>query len=186
MAAPPELTTLDLSGTFVLNKTLSDTNEMDEILRLQGVSWFTRKAISLATITLYVKHYKDDNQVEHIDIDQVLTGGIKGTTELRTLDWTTREHEDHIFGAVVGRARRLPLADVEDDWLREGWTPDVAEHGAIESYVKSDTPKNKIAWVGHQIWGFQEFNGERRYTRHLKFTGPNNEIIQALMVYDRQ
>jgi hypothetical protein len=59
---------------------------MDKILQLQGVSWFKRTAIANATITLYVKHYKDDEGVEHIDIDQALTGGIGGSTELRSLD----------------------------------------------------------------------------------------------------
>lgn len=42
----------------------------------------------MATITLAVKQYRDDDGVEHIDIEQTATGGIKGTTENRTLDWT--------------------------------------------------------------------------------------------------
>lgn len=55
---------------------------------LQGIGWFKRRAISLATITLDIKQYRDDEGVEHIDIEQTATGGIKGTTENRTLDWT--------------------------------------------------------------------------------------------------
>ena len=47
-----------------------------------------------------MKHYKDDSGVEHIDIDQTLTGGIKGTSENRTLDWTERPNNDHVFGDV--------------------------------------------------------------------------------------
>jgi hypothetical protein len=35
---------------------------------------------------------------EHIDIAQTLTGGIKGTTELRTLDWQERQHSDESHG----------------------------------------------------------------------------------------
>lgn len=58
------------------------------MLTLQGVGWFTRKAIQLATVTLDINQYRDDNGVEHIDIEQTATGGIKGTTENRTLDWT--------------------------------------------------------------------------------------------------
>ena len=49
---------------------------MDEILRLQGISWLKRTAIAAATLTLHVKHYKDDQEVEQIDIEQTLTGGI--------------------------------------------------------------------------------------------------------------
>lgn len=35
-----------------------------------------------------------------------------------------------------------------------------------------------------QTWGIQEIGGERRYTRHLKFTGPQGEDIEAVLVYD--
>jgi len=52
----------------------------------QGISWVTRTLISVATITLDIKHYTEDC-TEHIDIDQTATGGIKGTTENRILDW---------------------------------------------------------------------------------------------------
>ncbi|KAG6878645.1 hypothetical protein C0993_001168 [Termitomyces sp. T159_Od127] len=69
MATPDSLNILDISGTYTMNKVKSD-NLFDEILRLQGVSWFKRKAISLGTITLKVKHYKDDEGIEHVDIDQ--------------------------------------------------------------------------------------------------------------------
>ena len=49
------------------NKTLSDPRT-DTILQLQGVGWLKRKAISLGTVTLDIKHYKDDDGVEHIDL----------------------------------------------------------------------------------------------------------------------
>ena len=54
--------------------------------------------IGFATVTLHIKHYKDKNGVESIDIKQTLTGGIEGTQENRTLDWVERPHEDKIFG----------------------------------------------------------------------------------------
>jgi len=165
-----------------MNKSLSD--DIDEILRLQGLSWFTRRTIGLATLTLYVNHYKDDSGVEHIDIDQALTGGIPGTTENRTLDWTSREHEDYLFGPCLGKSTRLRLEEIDNKYLREGWLPDTEEHGAINSYVKSDTPKSNTTWSVEQVWGFEEISGERRYARHLDFTGPEGERIQARVVYD--
>lgn len=73
---------------------------MDLILQYQGVGWFKRKAISLATLTLIINHYKDDGGVEHIDIDQSLSGGVGATTERRTLDWIERKHDDSLFGSV--------------------------------------------------------------------------------------
>ncbi|KAH9984651.1 hypothetical protein BJV74DRAFT_583864 [Russula compacta] len=182
MAAPSSITTLDLSATWVMNKTLSD--DTDEILRLQGLSWLTRRAIGLATITLYVKHYKDDDGVEHIDIDQRLTGGIPGTTENRILDWTFKEHSDHLFGPVLGRSRRLKVDEIENEFLRNGWLPDTVQHGGINSYVKSDTPKSGIKWIAEQFWGFEEIHEERRYVRHVDFIGPEDEHVQARLVYD--
>lgn len=41
----------------------------------------------------------------HIDIDQVTTGGLRGTSEKRVSDWKNREHSDHIFGNVIGQSR---------------------------------------------------------------------------------
>jgi len=184
MAAPADITTLDLSGIYVLNKSLSSNTEMDLILQKQGVGWFTRRAISWSTITVYIKHYKDDDGVEHIDIQQTLSGGIGGTTEERTLDWVPRTHEDNIFNAVIGKSRRIPVGDIEDEFLRQNWLPDVTKHGAINSFVESDTPKSKMTWTADQVWGFQEFDGERRYARHVKFIGSEDERVDAMMVYD--
>ena len=82
MAAPADKTTRDFSGTWVMNKTLSD--DSDAILALQGVGWFMRKTLRLATITLSIKHYKDESGVEKIDIDQTISGGIKGAQILAT------------------------------------------------------------------------------------------------------
>ena len=58
-----------------------------------------RKLIAASSVTLYVKHYKDESEVEHIDINQVGTGGI-GNFEQRTLDWVEHERHDNIFGDV--------------------------------------------------------------------------------------
>lgn len=58
----------------------------------------TRKAIGLATITIYVKHYQDDDGIEHIDIEQ--TAGPISSTESRTLIWEPKEVEDRLFGSV--------------------------------------------------------------------------------------
>jgi hypothetical protein len=75
------------SNQSVTEPQLSD--DTDKILALQGVSWVTRRIlIAIATITLDIKHYKDDEGVEHIDIEQTLTGGITASPEYRTLDWT--------------------------------------------------------------------------------------------------
>ncbi|KAF8647913.1 hypothetical protein AX16_006445 [Volvariella volvacea WC 439] len=182
MSVPETLTTLDLSGVYTMNKSLS--GDMEQILVLQGIGWLTRKAILYGTVTLYLNHYKDDDGIEHIDIDQTLTGGIPGTSEKRTLWWKEKEHQDHIFGAVIGKSRRVKAEELEEDFLKKGWTQDTLQHGLVESYVESDTPKSGTTWIADQTWGIETVNGERRYTRHLKFTGPKAEDIECRLVYD--
>ena len=174
MAVPPSMTILDITGTFTMvgtilflslylqiiekatqNKTLSDDTE--GILALQGVPWWKRKAIGLATLTLAINHYKDDAGVEHIDIDQTLTGGIPGTKEIRILTWTERSTEDPIFGHIIGKSRRIKInsEELEGPFLKEGWTDDTITHGVVQSYVESDTPKSGTTWIANQVCSSQ-------------------------------
>jgi hypothetical protein len=85
---------------------------------MQGVTWISRTAISYATIT--VNRYKDENGVGYTDTDQTLTGGFPGTTENQILDWTPRDHYDCVFGAAVGKPRRLKIDEIDDKFLRDG------------------------------------------------------------------
>jgi len=187
MSAPTSITTKDLSGVYVMNKTLSDANR-DDILKYQGVSWVKRNAIWYGTVTLYVKHYKDGNDVEHIDIRQTITGGFEGTTENRTLDWTERENEDHVFGHVKSKSRRANPNDFDNEWLKNGWLSDTQEHGVINSWVESDTPKSGMTWTAEQTWGFETLEvepgkTERRYVRHVQYLD-NEHNVKCKLAYD--
>ncbi|KAH9922847.1 uncharacterized protein BXZ73DRAFT_51241 [Epithele typhae] len=183
MAAPAEMTSGDLSGQYWMNKSLSD--DTDDILRLQGMSWWTRQAIRMATVYLTVRHYKDDNGVEHIDIDQVLTGGIGASNEYRTLDWTERPHDDKIFGSVLSMSRRTPIENVEREWLKKDWLPETLADGqVINTIARTDPEKNGNKWSSEQTWGFEDIGGGKRYVRHVYFHGPGGEEINVRLVYD--
>jgi hypothetical protein len=84
------------------------------------MGWVMRKALSYATVTIYVKQYADSENpaLIHIDAQQVITGGIQGTKEERKLDWEVREHVDHIFGKLQGRSRHIAGAKSEDGAVR--------------------------------------------------------------------
>ncbi|KAH0544182.1 hypothetical protein FGG08_001627 [Glutinoglossum americanum] len=173
-----------LSGVFVMNKTLSD--DIDGILALQGIGWFMRKAISLATVTLSIKEYEeqrdDSTSVTHIDIEQTATGGIGGTTELRILDWTERHHSDNLFGELLGKSRWRKLEEIGGDdaeFLATGWLDEVKETGLVESYVVSDDN----GWTARQIWGFEEFEEARYYTRHV-VVKKDDTVKKAKLVYN--
>ncbi|KAL0578596.1 hypothetical protein V5O48_003387 [Marasmius crinis-equi] len=185
MAVPTNFTTLDFTGKYVMNKSLSDPH--DDILAAQGIGWITRKAIGIATITVYVKHYKDEQGVEHIDIEEKLTGGIQGTPEKRTLYWKERQTSDQIFGELMEKSRRvtdLSIVEPDDEWFKGNWTADSLEYGLVQCCDESHTPKSGKTWIGNQLWGIEEVNGERRHSRHVHFTGGNGKVIKARLLYD--
>lgn len=158
------------------NKSLSDS--ADPALALQGVGWLTRKAVGLATVTLHVKEYVDDAGLTHVDIQQTATGGIKGTTENRTLDDTFREHSDWLFGNVKGRTGWVASkAEITDAYLSKGW--EQAQTEFVVGYVES----LDNGWTATQVWGFQDVNGERRYARNI-VVAKGSERVEMRLVYD--
>ncbi|KAI9802206.1 MAG: hypothetical protein M1825_002927 [Sarcosagium campestre] len=185
MAAPEDVNIKDLNGQWSMNKTLSD--DSDPLLALQGISWFTRKIIQMSSVTLDVTQTLDPAASEdgfiHISIVQTLSGGLAGTTENRVLDWTAREHEDHIFGKVSGRSRFTSVDGLEgdkDDFLKTGWREEsLAPDGVVESVVDSLTDE----WSARQIWGFEDVEDARRYVRHV-VVAKGEEKREARLVYD--
>ena len=125
--------------------------KIEEIIRLQGLSWLRRKAIVLADVTLMIKHYRDDEGIERIDVDQILTASIAGTREERILDWTEREREDNTFGSIVGKSRRVSVDELDIPYLKEGWTSETFKHGLIQIHGKSNTSKSGTTWTANQV-----------------------------------
>ncbi|CAN8099429.1 unnamed protein product [Discula destructiva] len=175
MAAPSSKTIRDLNGTWVMNKSLSDSP--DAGLALQGIGWLTRKAIGLATVTLAIKEYEDEAGVTHCDIQQTATGGVKGTAEARTFDNTWREHSDWLFGKVKGRTQWISAPVGDEPFLGTNW-----EEGSKE-WVYAYVESLDSDWTAAQTWGFQVINGERRYARNVVIKkGDKKEEFR--MVYD--
>lgn len=144
-----------------------------------------RKAIALSTITLSIKQYVDDGGVTHIDIEQTATGGIK-TTELRTLDWQVRDHEDRVFGKVDAQARWVKLADVDDDdFLKSGWDDLEGEH--VQSYVKSKTngwTADQVCMICFSLHGgisapSPPSIGKRKILLHARFISPLSFLLRG-------
>jgi len=173
-----------------MNRTLSD--DTDAVLALQGVGWLTRKAIAWATVTLAIKQYTPEEGTTHIDIEQTATGGIKGTSELRTLDWVAREHSDHMFGDLKGRSRWLTdlKSDVSgnggplDPFCTEGWLDEkVGPNG--EGFIQSFVVNEKNGWSAEQVWGFAIIDGVRYHTRRV-IVKKGSELLKVRLVYDFQ
>jgi len=171
------MTTKDLSGTYCMNRKIS--GDTDECLSMQGVGWMTRKTLSYATVTVKLTHTTNDAGVETIQVDNTVTGGIKGSSETRILDWEWRSQTDHVWGTFKSRARRVNIADVEVEYLKTGW-----EEGT-ESLIEIESDSTEKNWSAVQTWGFQIINGERRYARQVKLTAKKPaKTIECRMAYD--
>jgi hypothetical protein len=162
------------------------SDPIDEVLQLQNVGWLIRKAVGYATVTLHIKQYEEEG-IEHIDIDQVIIGGIKGTTELRTFNDEWREHSDHIFGRVKGRNRRIKLSELKEDdedeaFIKKGWSQDIVDSDElIDGIVDSEDN----AWTGRLTWGFEVVDGERRFARHSVVRKKDSDVFKRVrLVYD--
>jgi hypothetical protein len=96
------------------------------------------------------KEVKDG--LEHIDIPQTVSGGLQGTTELRILDGQKRSHEDHVFGKVEGQTLWVKLDEIEEDFLKEDWLPEMTEgKGFIKSWVRSTDKTGDKEWQATQV-----------------------------------
>ncbi|KAH7324209.1 hypothetical protein B0I35DRAFT_475474 [Stachybotrys elegans] len=186
MAAPADKNNRNLSGTWVLNKTLSDSPEAG--LALQGIGFLLRKTIGLASITVTVNQYEAPPKppstasdiVTHIDSDQS-AAGLSSTKELRCFDNFYREHSDWLFGDCKGRSQWVSLDEIEDEWLRQDWLPEGDGQGKniIFTYVENASK----GWTATQIWGFQMVNGERRHCRRI-IVQKDKKREQFRFVYD--
>ncbi|KAJ5898973.1 hypothetical protein N7495_003717 [Penicillium taxi] len=211
MAAPADITIKNLNGQWVMDTTQS--NPFDPILDLQGVGWLLRKALAYATITLQIREYTDteDSTIYHIDIQQVVTGGINGNKEERKMNWAVREHKDNIFGEVAGCSRLICGAKGEDGKVRpaldmqtkvdeetdatikrflrgEIYADGSASEGFIadivdeELFVQSWVVNAASGWTAEQVWGFEIVDGERRHTRRVA-VAKGNKLEMARLVY---
>ena len=102
MAVPATVTIKDLSGTYTLSKTLSDSTQA--LLRMQNIGFIVRQAAQYSSITITLKQYTDGQGKVHLDQVQVSTGGLRNAEE-RTLDGQWSEKENWIWGKVKGLSR---------------------------------------------------------------------------------
>ncbi|OAX44396.1 hypothetical protein K503DRAFT_383870 [Rhizopogon vinicolor AM-OR11-026] len=183
MACPDSVTTKNLTGKLRLNKSLSDS--VDQTLKLQGISYLMRTAISILSLTLELNHYTDDAGVERIDIKQILSGGLKAPDDNLVINNEDSRRDDHIFGPLVINPRRTKVDKLEIDFLKEGWTEDTHEDGVIYCVVRSDTEKTGKDWAVHVVWGFTIKDGVRVFARRYRFTTKNSpEPIYVKLYYD--
>ena len=176
-AVPPEVTIQNLTGTYTLNRTLSDSSQ--NVLKMQNIGFVVRQAVAYSTVTVNLKQYTDPDGTQHLDQEQLSTGGIRNI-ENRIMDWQYTEKHNWIWGKVNGKSRYAKLEDIEDSFLRDGWAQDCVDGQLVEGYVESTAD----TWTARQVWGFAEVDGQRRHVRKILATKPKWEDLRIRMVYD--
>lgn len=143
---------------------------MRPLLKLQGISWFLRQAITLATISLHTVQTPTHPQTNTptnsspaspspsaaptdvvITIQNVANMGLKGTTEIRHLDWQWREHWDYIWGQVRGRCGFKATRDVVDERLREGWMEETLQGECIQEDAMAGGDEEGKGWESTMV-----------------------------------
>ncbi|KAF9066454.1 hypothetical protein BDP27DRAFT_1227494 [Rhodocollybia butyracea] len=179
MAVPVNMTTLDLTGKFKMNKLLSDSQ--DEMLNHQGVGWLKRKAISSASIVVSIQHSRNASGLETLNLIQTVAG-LEPKPEEKVLDWVEQKKDIQLFGSeCVTKAKRVMLDEVSDGYLKDEWSADTVEQGVILVHFSLVGTRG---WSTEQTWGIGEVDGERRHVRRISFTGPKGEKVRNRVVYD--
>lgn len=176
MSIPSEITTRNLTGIYTLNRHLSDSSQT--VLKMQNIGWVIRQAVAYSTVTVTLQQYTDSEGQNHLDQEQLSTGGIKNFED-RIMDWETTDKENWIWGKVKGRSRYVKLSEVEDEYLKEGWE-DGPEGEVVEGFVEN----TKDGWDARQIWGFAIVEGERKHVRRILARRPGWKEERIRMVYD--
>lgn len=140
----------------------------------------------MMTVTLHINSSKDAEGNTVIDIEQPGFAGYKGTHEKRVLSGAWNEHTDHVFGHVKGKTSWITVAQLSDTdedeaFLKSKWLPETANGDAVDSYVESIGN----GWTARQIWGFQEKNGVRKYSRNI-CVRKGKDVKRVTLHYDYQ
>lgn len=177
LPVPEDVTIQNLSGVYTLNHALSDSSQ--SVLKMQRINFVVRQAVAYSTVDVTLKQYTTDDGAKHLDQEQLSTGGIRNFED-RVMDWVETEKYNWIWGQVNGKSRYTTLDQIEDEYLKDGWSQDTVEGEVVEGYVESKTD----TWIARQIWGFADVDGQRRHVRKILAQKPGWEDLRVRMVYD--
>ncbi|KAJ0420071.1 hypothetical protein BJY00DRAFT_142245 [Aspergillus carlsbadensis] len=169
MATPSDITFANYNGSWTMERTISDPT--DPVLAMQGLSWFMRTTLAWVSVTLNTKQYQEpgttDKTVQHIDVDNIVTGGVQGSSEQRITDWKKREHSDNIFGKVEGQSRFLRgtakankvrpdvqiLTNIDDDKIEKFLRGEILADGSeCEGFLVDKLEEEEEWGAGEGLW----------------------------------
>ncbi|KAL2787194.1 hypothetical protein BJX66DRAFT_346349 [Aspergillus keveii] len=119
VSPPATLSIRDLNGDWSIDK--SKTENLDGALKLQGIGWLRRKAVSSGTITLKITQTTPETTAAtasngastataepvKLMMQQGLRGIFPGVEQTRSLDWMEHDHVDAVSGAAISVQSRF-------------------------------------------------------------------------------
>ncbi|AEO63912.1 34ce6d64-c742-4309-abcd-1148363a702b [Thermothielavioides terrestris] len=189
MAAPSDVSMHNLTGSWTMSKSLSDS--FDGALAMQGIPWIIRKLASLATLTMKAEHDVDESGARILVFTQgasIAIGGISEEREVRVLDWREEFHSSPIFGTTSHRSRMVNLSAATghdgkplDPFLTEPFLDEGEPGGENNLYELVVHQTN--GWVMEQLWGFGMLN-EQRWLMRTMAIRKGGEVVKARAVYE--
>jgi len=175
MAAPASVSVTNLTGIYVMNRKQSDGTT--PMLKMQKIPWIVQQAAQYSTITVKLRQYVGVGGSVHLDQLQLSTGVTQ--LEERVLNGETLESEVLFWGKVKHSSRYMKVADIPDEYLRQGWSAESLNGDIIYSTVESiaDT------WTAITVWGFADVDGERKHVRRV-LGSKNGDELRIQLVYD--
>ncbi|RDW89817.1 uncharacterized protein DSM5745_01592 [Aspergillus mulundensis] len=196
--APSDISIRNLTGDWAIDKTKS--KNIDGALKLQGIGWLRRKAVTSGTITLKTTH--SDNSLM---MQQGLRGIFPGVEQTRSLDWSEHEHVDAVSGAAIKVRSRFVPGVLEGEKVKpvlQVETPTATgKRGEVEEYLgaavsapgQSDETREKAfvqdfivcesgGWTAEQIWAVETI-GDGLFLTCRAVAAKGDAIEQAYQVY---
>jgi len=177
MVAPASFSTADLTGSFVINKQLSDSLQSITLPQRPGVD-VRKLVLSRVPVSTKVKHYKSADGVEHFDVENTNNNG-KTRTRTRVLSGDNKSAKIKDHAANIS-TQKVNVSTLASGSLKEGWDASAISSGVISTVVTGAD----AAWSFQVVLGISTINGEKRLVRKIHAKGPNGKSVQARIVYD--
>ena len=147
--------------------------------------WALRKILGFANVSLHLSQttsLPEDGAGEPatttIRAKQVVTPGGFNSEDSYVLDALAREATVPIFGHVTVKTSFVPTAELDDDDLRQR-----LQTGGGDVVIREIVESKVNGWSTEGTWGFEQVEGERRFTRTSVTTTTGDQVV-AKLVYD--
>ncbi|KAI1209447.1 uncharacterized protein F4807DRAFT_93867 [Annulohypoxylon truncatum] len=185
MAAPDAITMRNLSGVWIVSRSLSDDPE--PCYKLQALPWVLRKLLSLATITNIVTQTSDEKGCNQIKITSTMSGGFEFDIEpyvLDGLEYSTLRGTQRVCAHWVDLRRSKPLSmsgEPIDPYLTQDWMED--SNATTWDHIYLCIVNERGGWAADYVWGFSWKNGGRHFVKKLLLK-KGEHFIRMAIVYE--